>query len=271
MNRRSHLTADVLNRVVSSLSDRDRDIVLVVAKLRYLTTTQIQHLFFVDGTNQSNARSARLVLRRLTDLRVLSRLDRRIGGVRAGSAGQVYSLDLAGQFLLAGHDRDGRRRRPPEPSLLFVSHTLAVADLYVHLSEAARAKKIELLEFQAEPMCWRSFFGPGGARMTLKPDAFLRIGRDAYEDLWFIEVDRATESTTALTTKFRTYRQYWSSGKEQQRWGDVFPRVLWLAPTVGRVRQLIDIAARQPTDAAKLFTVRPAHEAQATLITENQP
>ncbi len=49
----------------------------------------------------SAARIARRVLARLTELGVLARLERRIGGLRAGSSGYVYYLGPAGQRLVA--------------------------------------------------------------------------------------------------------------------------------------------------------------------------
>jgi hypothetical protein len=78
---------------------------------------------------------------------------------------------------------------------------------------------------------------------------------DGFEDVWFLEVDCATESSTALARKLDLYRQYWSCGQEQARLG-VFPRVLWLAPNQTRREQLIEVASRQPAEAWKLFTVR---------------
>ena len=44
-----------------------------------------------------------------------------------------------------------------EPGLAFVRHTLAVTELYVRLREAERAGTLELLEFEPEPECWRSY------------------------------------------------------------------------------------------------------------------
>lgn len=270
MNRAPRLTTSELALLAAALGERDLRIVATVAKLRLVTTRQVQRLHFVDGTAKSNARMARDVLRRLTTHRVLARLERRIGGVRAGSSGYIYALDVAGQRIAGMVSEDARRRRPVEPGLPYVEHRLAVSELYVQLEEASRNENLEVVEFAAEPDCWRPFFGPGGARTFLKPDAFVRTAKDEFEQLWFVEVDRATQSTAALKRKFRIYRQYWTSGREQQRWGDVFPRVLWLAPSVSRLRQLIDVAGAQPAEAWRLFTVRLFDEAIEVMTSEVQ-
>lgn len=257
---RKRLTPRQLEEVRAQLSERDLAVIKTVGALRLLTTSQIQRLIFVDGTPQSNPRLARGVLQRLTNRGLLIRLDRRIGGVRAGSSGHIYALTAAGQHVLDPGQERGRRR-VYEPGLPYVAHRLAVSELAVRLREAARAGRFELIEFLAEPDCWRSFFGPGGARLSLKPDAFVRLGRERFEELAFVEVDRATQAGPALAKKFLLYRKYWATGREQSRWGNVFPRVVWLVPTSSRLRQVIDIAGKQPPEAWPLFRVRLYDEA----------
>lgn len=267
VRRRRNLTVSQLDRITAALSDRDRAIVDSVANLRLVSTPMLQRLHFV-GDAAISARQARAVLQRLVVADVLHRLDRRIGGVRSGSAGHVYRLGPAGQYVAGVAGTDGRRRRPSEPGVAFVRHTLAVAELCVKLTELANGGGIELLDIEAEPRCWRMFYGPGGARLRLKPDAFVRVGRSDREHLTFVEVDLGTESKTALATKFRTYRQYWASGLEQARWGDVFPRVLWLAPDMKRLGAILDVAGAQPPESWKLFGVRLYSEALDALCGE---
>lgn len=266
MKRARRLTAAELAQIAGCVSERDRDIVRTVLRFRLVAMPQIERLYFTSGTPASNARQARATLQRLTDLRVLHRLERRIGGIRAGSAAHVYCLGSAGHYLAGLEAPEARRRRPKEPGLPYVRHTLAVTELYVRLTEAQRAAKVELIEFTPEPACWRSFFGPGGARAMLKPDAFVRTGNGDMEELHFVEVDQATEGTEALRRKFRAYRAYWQTGREQARWDGTFPRVLWLGPSVTRLRTLIDVAASQPPESWKLFGVRLYEEAVSAFI-----
>jgi hypothetical protein len=184
---------------------------------------------------------------------VLARLKRRVGGVRAGSAGYVYALDVVGQRII-DRDQQTRSRRPWTPSAPFIDHALAVTELYVRLVEAGRRGEFELLAFDAEPACWRSFSGPGGERVTLKPDAYVRVGIGDFEELSFVEVDRATESNQAVAIKCDRYRLYWMTGGEQRR-TKAFPRVVWLVPDGRRQQQLVDVAGKQPPEAWRLFKV----------------
>lgn len=253
---RTHLTATRLVDLAALLSDRDLNIVATLARLRLATTTQLQRLHFSDGSPLTQARRCRAVLERLVDLEVLARLDRRIGGVRAGSAGFVYSLGPAGQRLGGSHGPAGGRRvrRPWTPSLPFVAHRLAVTELFVALVERERLGAVELLGFEGEPRSWRSFTGPAGRVVTLKPDAYIATAMGEFEEHRFVEVDRATESLPTIAAKLRVYRQYWASGREQRHHG-LFPGVLFVVPDERRADLIRGEYARLPEAAQALFEV----------------
>src|SRR5438105_7465196 len=122
------------------LSERDLDVIRSVADHRFLTARQVEALHFAGHATQlAGARVCRRVLARLTDERLLARLQRRVGGVRAGSASFVYALGPVGGRLI-----EGQRRRLIEPSTTFLTHTLAVAQAHVEIAEAARQGQLEL-------------------------------------------------------------------------------------------------------------------------------
>ena len=151
----ARLGARGLDHLKDNLSGRDLAIIGQVAELRLMSGKQIQRIHFTlddHASPDTAARSARRVLERLVDERILHRLERRVGGVRAGSASFVYSLGPVGQRLL---DLRQPRHRFAEPSTTFAVHTLAIVDTVVELTEAARHRQLELLSLQAEPRCWR--------------------------------------------------------------------------------------------------------------------
>jgi hypothetical protein len=74
------------------LSARDLAIIGYVGQLRLMSAGQIEALSFpgeAHASGLSARRIARRVLERLTRDRLLVRLERRIGGVSAGSAGYI--------------------------------------------------------------------------------------------------------------------------------------------------------------------------------------
>jgi hypothetical protein len=217
------VTATALAAIADRLSDRDRTVLASIAEHRFLTVRQIQALHFTDHAPTSGGRIARRTLARLRGFGLLGTLERRVGGVRAGSAGLVHYLDDAGHHLLHG----SRRHRVQDPSERFVSHRLAIADAHIGLVSADRDGAIELVECTVEPASWRRYTGFGGARVTLKPDLYVEtaVGRELVH-AWFIEVDLGTESIPTLLRKCHDYESYRRVGTEQVEHGS-FPLVVW--------------------------------------------
>ena len=246
----AYLGRSGLEKLREGFAERDLLVLRSVNEHRFLTTAQIKALHFVDGTEAGAERSCRRTLTRLSRDRVLDRLQRRVGGVRAGSASFVYKVGPVGRRLL------GDARRTTEPSSLFLDHTLAVADVRVHLEHAARVRYIELLRVEIEPMSWRQFVGPGGARDIVKPDLYVVTGTGAYEDAWFIEVDRGTESPAAVARKCHAYDRYWRSGREQATHGS-FPVTIWICPDErrsSRIDRIIGAARNLNRDLFRVTT-----------------
>lgn len=258
----TRLGAIRLVELAAALSSRERAITETVARLRLVSAPQLERLYFDAIPNpQSRGRLARRTLRRLVERGVLGRLARRIGGVRAGAAGHVYFVTSAGQRLAAYWQGEGLRRPRGsyEPSRAFVRHTLGISEVYVRLSEADRAGALELLAFEREPR--RSFVGPGGARLTLRPDAYVRLGVSREEEeRVYLEVDCATEGRMALARKCRLYVAAWRAGVEP-----VFPRVVWLTLTEQRAELLGEVCATLPADSQKLFAVTTPERAREVL------
>jgi len=261
---RPYVSARGVARVRERLSERDLAIIGQVAELRLMSARQIQAVHFPDAEHENGAaamRARQRVLKRLCRERLLIALERRIGGIRAGSAGLVLALGPVGQRVLM---TDGPRRRAYEPTLRFVDHTLGISQLVVDLLVAARHGALDVMEAQAEPGCWRQFSGLGG-RQWLRPDAFVVLGVGDYELRWFIEVDRASESLPVVLRKCRLYADYYQSGNEQAAHGGVFPRVCWIVPDEKRAEQLRAAIAHDRQLPEGLFVVTTSEQALVTI------
>ena len=230
-----------LEIIRTSLSDGDLAILRLVADHRFLTTNQICKFHFTNKPTKTAAlRSANRTLARLRDLRLLVSLERRIGGVRAGSGSFVWSLGIIGARTLNDGDANGStscRYREHEPTTTFLEHHLAVAEVHLELQMVASGQAIALSSLQLEPTCWRSYLGPGGERRWLKPDLAVTTTSDDFEDHWFFEIDRGTEPPSRVLRKCLQYREYRATGIEAHRVG-VFPAVVWIVPSSKRVQSL---------------------------------
>lgn len=257
-----------LASLTAGLSPRDRSVLTTTSTLRLANTLQLQRLHFASpgdhATPLTAARCCRRVLERLVADQLLARLERRIGGVRAGSASFVYALGALGQRVQGGGS-PGPRRRAWEPSGLFVAHTLAESELYVRLHEAARSGELVVLEVQTEPSCWRTTTGLGGQAVLLKPDLFVGLSRGDYDFRWFVEVDLGTEHAPAILRKCLAYEAYYRSGVEQHEHG-VFPRLLWVVPDQGRAERLRQVIGSTGRLTPELFVVTTTDAAVRVLV-----
>ena len=266
----ARITAKRVAAIQRQLHASEERIIEHLATAKLLTGRQLRSL--TDSITIYQRRALQRDLKHLTDLRVLARLNRRIGGIKAGSDSFVYALDVVGQRIV--HPEPRRQWRAPwTPSIRIVAHALAVSDLYVRLHNADQHHQFELLHFATEPHCWRSFTGPGGGRLILKPDAHVVVGTttengDSEHHAW-IEVDRNTESLTWITEKAKTYARYHTTGREQATQG-VFPICLWIAPDEQRAAGLSAALARLPAEHWHLHQVTTTDHALRAL-TGDQP
>lgn len=248
-----------LEAVSASLGERDSAILTSLAANRFLTTGQICRLHFSttgSGAKTSLRRTNR-ALAKLGSLQLIDALERRVGGVRAGSASYVWFISpLGGRLLqMAGAMPERQKwQRQPEPSLTFLHHTLAVAEVSVRLSEAQRRGEITVLEVQREPESWRTYTGSGGVTTWVKPDLALVTAVDDFEDHWFLEIDLATEHPSRVIRTCLAYQAYLRSGEEQRRLG-IFPAVVWIVPTTKRKDVLLVRMADERKISANVFHV----------------
>ena len=245
------------------LGERDRLILGSLDRLRLATTHQLRRLHFNDSTSLANARAARRHLQHLAALDLVTPLERRIGGVRAGSGAVVWALGVAGQWLV-DRQQAAPPRKPWTPSAPFVAHRLAIAELFVELLEQGGGSLGLLDHFSAEPDCWRRFGGAAGP-VSVKPDAYVVVAHADYDEAAFVEVDRATESLPVLKKKAEVYASYHRSGREQQTHG-VFPWVVFSVPSEARRVAVERLINRLPAAERPIFRVSLASETARLLL-----
>jgi hypothetical protein len=249
--------AGYVERLREALSDRDWAVIRDVAKLRLVTGAQLERLHFTGLSEASGPVVRRRLLGRLVSERVLATLERRIGGVRAGSTGLAYYLDAAGQRLLSA-EVPARRMSPPGER--FVRHTLAVTELYVSLAEQSRTGAGRVKRFATEPASW----WPDGRGGRLKPDAYVAVSNAAHTDHWWVEVDRATEHLPTLGRKLTVYADYCARGQIGP--GKVMPWVLVTVPDDKRCSDVVRLIRQMPTDGQELFTVALHNDASQVIM-----
>jgi Replication-relaxation len=257
-------SATRLETISSRLVEGDWCVLNFVSECRLASGKQLVRRFWqTRDRDTAAARAGRRALKHLADNRVLDPLPTRtVGGLHGGSDTLVYGVGVAGVKLLAR--RGLIQKRLGRPGERYIKHTLSCTDLVVALHAADRDGIIELIETQSEPACWRGFIGPGGGRIMLKPDLFVRVGAGSVsEDRWLIEVDLATEASATIRAKALRHLAYYRSASEP-----VHPRVLWAVPDVRRAEQIAEVLRRLPAPADRLFAICLLDEAVAFLAAE---
>lgn len=248
--------------VKERLSDRDWAILTDLDRLRVLSADQLERLHFSSLTNRSREVVRGRVLRRLATWRVIAPMGRRIGGSQRGSSRAIWALDTVGQRLIrqrqAAVQPAVRVRRPRQPGERFMAHALAVSELYMSLATAQSGAV--LAAFDAEPAAW----WPNGLGGWLKPDAYLRLSTSTWDDHWWAEIDRATESLPTLRRKLETYLDFYQHG--QLGPNGVMPRVLVSTITEQRREAVQDLVAALPEPASALFVATLDRDALPVLL-----
>ena len=147
---------------------------------------------------------------------------------------------------------------------MFLQHTLAIAGTRLQLEAMSRDGRLELISVTTEPRNWRPFLAGNGSPEVLKPDLHGVTAVGDYEDHWFIEVDRGTESLPTLLKKCHLYQRYAAAGIEQEKVG-VFPIVVWLIPTKGRRDRLQAAITADPKLDHRLFRIADPGELDAAI------
>ncbi len=246
-----------LAQLRAQLSERDVRILLFICEHRFITTRQLARLLSLEfGNSRSALRQTHRHLARLDRLEVITSLERRIGGNRAGSSGFIWSITTLGARIVTDQTAGKRLRyREDQPSTTFLEHTLAVAELRVRLHELEQDGRISVESLQTEPDCWRAYLGAMGSIIRLKPDlAATTATIDGYEDYWFFEIDLATENPARIVSKCQQYQAYRRTGTEQAQTG-LFPAVVWVTPDEKRATQLRRRLSAESSIDQDLFTV----------------
>ena len=233
----------------------------LVAAHRFATTTQLARLTAPEYASSASAlRQTQRHLASLAQQRLLTSLERRVGGWQGGSAVTIWAATTRGHRLVAaenGEDEDeevSRRQRPREVSTTFLDHLLAITEVRTSIEEAVRQEADTEATVALEPDCWRTALSPSGQVQVLRPDLAVTITSPAYEDRYLIEVDRATENPGRVIATCWRYQEHQATSAQASDDG-VFPLVVWLVPTDRRRHRLERAIAHSTGLLRDLFRV----------------
>jgi len=230
----------------------------LVAAHRFATTTQLARLTALEYASSASAlRQTQRHLASLAQQRLLTSLERRVGGWQGGSAVTIWAATTRGHHLVAaenGEDEEvPRRQRPREVSTTFLDHLLAITEVRTSIEEAVRQEADTEAMVSLEPDCWRTALSPSGQVQVLRPDLAVTITSPAYEDRYLVEIDRATENPGRVIATCWRYQEHQATSQASD--DGVFPLVVWLVPTDRRRHRLERAIAHSTGLLRDLFRV----------------
>lgn len=276
------------------LTDRDIDMLRVIARHRFLNSGHVRRL--IPGSEKN-------ITTRLKNLFEHAYLDRpqcqydfyRPGG---GSALIVYALADKGAALL--RDRDGgapshsgtwahKNRKAGRP---FLEHTLAIADFAVALTaDVAASPDLDVTDGASLvarlPASTRDadkpfrlsvpvIFRSTSHTISVEPDYAFSLGSpaDGWRRNFLVEIDRGTMpversdlTQTSILRKFLAYRAIWQAKLHTSAFGWRNFRVLFVTSSVERTETMRDVLGRMTGGGSPLFWFadRDALEARNSL------
>ena len=249
-------TARFSSLVPAPIHPMQARLLALVAAHRFATTTQLARLTAPEYASSASAlRQTQRHLANLAQQRLLTSLERRVGGWQGGSAVTIWAATTRGQRLVAAEgEGEGPRRQRPRPrevSTTFLDHLLAITEVRTSIEEAVRQQTDTEAAVALEPECWRTALSPSGQVQVLRPDLAVTITSPAYEDRYLIEVDRATENPGRVIATCWRYQEHQAQASD----GDVFPLVVWLVPGDRRRHRLERAIAHSSGLLRDLFRV----------------
>ena len=250
-------TARFSSLVPAPIHPMQARLLALVAAHRFATTTQLARLTALEYASPASAlRQTQRHLASLAQQRLLTSLERRVGGWQGGSAVTIWAAPTRGQRLVAVDEGEEvpRRQRPREVSTTFLDHLLAITEVRTSIEEAVRQEADTKVAVALEPECWRTALSPSGQPQVLRPDLAVTITSPAYEDRYLIEVDRATENPGRVIATCWRYQEHQATSAQASDDG-VFPLVVWLVPGDRRRHRLERAIAHSTGLLRELFRV----------------
>ena len=250
-------TARFSSLVPAPIHPMQARLLALVAAHRFATTTQLARLTALEYASSASAlRQTQRHLASLAQQRLLTSLERRVGGWQGGSAVTIWAATTRGHRRVAADEGEEapRRQRPREVSTTFLDHLLAITEVRTSIEEAVRQEADTEATVALEPECWRTRLGPSGQVQVLRPDLAVTITSPAYEDRYLIEVDRATENPGRVIATCWRYQEHQATSAQASDDG-VFPLVVWLVPGDRRRHRLERAIAHSTGLLRDLFRV----------------
>lgn len=263
-------TEEHVESILKWITDRDIAILKELLKEPFMTTSQIEMMFFNDLKVSAWRDITNKRLRRLYKEGCIDRFFPRLG-LGVGSSEAHYYIDYAGARAL------GRKLGYTTKQFKFRKRSY-LPDQYKHYSKILDFKALlhvlnrqlgftdegtvgEIIHWNTQKRYDYHFTLDNKVqKSSLFPDAFCIYKYTAKGGLkfFFLECDNATEPIETLKMKLNNYRRFHASGEwRKEKWAralNVFPVILFVFHQQDTVDEMVDYSRRLDSSLKLLFT-----------------
>lgn len=269
---------------------RDLQILNALSILLYMTTQQIQELFWTES--RGGEHGLRKACERRMRLLHKARLVRRIEQptiLGEGTKPFIYAISRQGADLLVAElgidpkDIDWRPKSQ-EHNYPFLEHALLITDFRIALQKACPLANVGLAgwldekELRKEGMTDQvTLLGPNDEKLktAVIPDAAFLLDRDGKKALFFVEIDRGTVTIQpsvwerkGWSKKLLAYQEYMKTEAYMTRYEGRQARVLTITTSQKRLDHIQHLARELEDAKGYLFTTFDLALEPTKLLTE---
>lgn len=200
---------------IEQIAPKQFEIIHYLYKVRGATVEQILSVVWDVPANaplyESSLRSAYKILKKLVSQKLVKRTSRDFqeSGVYyltiLGYEEIVTYLDIQPEYIGTGFNNDQGYfdYSLGTPTLTNIDHFLKQVDVY-NVYQALERTNPGTYDYRDNRYAARTYTSPNGGKAKFRPDGEIKVLDDVYQ----IEVDRATERGEALVNKFKGYNRY---------------------------------------------------------------
>jgi hypothetical protein len=273
-----------------TLKLRDLEILQALYATRYMTTPQIQALFWRASTGGQfgTLKASQRRLRQLNKQGLVRRIEPMVSYGESRKP-LIYALDKVGAQILTeelGIDPADIDWKPKsaERNYPFLQHILDTTDIRIAITQACDQGNVQLetwlndQELKREDMLDEvTLLSPAGNKYkaSVIPDAVFLLRRDTRVGLFFLEIDRRTVTVDpskwerrGWSRKVRTFVKYFETEAFHNRYGDRIARVLTVTIGDKRLAHMKETTEQSGGDSRFWFTTLDQAMNPSQLLTE---
>jgi hypothetical protein len=220
---RPHWERDRENPPKFELQERDKELIELVFRHRFLTSDQVAELYLMDHAGEGY--SVRGVKYRLFVLFHAGYLQkpaqaRLLRYLEGKNLPHLYGIGPKARTILRqrGYGEGQIKAALESPTHYYLQHSLMVSSFHLALEKALRARpEWQLHFFKHESKEIRDSWGKKdrrGYEWSVNPDAYFALKGPEGTMYYFLEADRGTVSPGRFRWKVNSYTQFWREGRQ---------------------------------------------------------